>query len=160
MALFLRTASALVPSAALLLAGCSGGGTTSPTLSAPLAIAGEYTGTVTDSVAGSQAATTTLSQHGAAIGGTLTIGSGQAAQAESVALTISGSGLNGSGTVIVNGATCTFAITGTYANNAITGTSTAVSGCAGRSGTLTLYQQCGNPVASAARRTQGVVPSC
>gem|GEM_PF-3583919 len=150
---------ALWATAGLALVGCSGGSTALPSAST-LVVSGEYIGATNDPVGGAQSATTTLAQHGNAVGGTLMLGLGTASISESIALTISGPALSGSGTASFSGAVCTFAITATYANNQITGTYVPVGGCAGRSGTILLTQQCANPAASAARRSQGVVPSC
>ena len=156
---FFMAGFSFMATAGLALAGCSNGSTALPSASTTV-IAGEYLGTTTDPVGGAQPVATTLAQHGSAVGGTLMLGSGAASNPESIALTISGSTLSGSGTATFNGAVCTFTINATYANNQISGTYVPVGGCAGRSGTISLTQQCANPAASAARRAQGAVPSC
>ena len=149
---------AFIAAGALALAGCNNGSSSPPTPNA--AVAGEYSGTITDSVAGSQPATTTLSQHSTSIGGTLTIGTGATASTMSIAWTVSGSALGGSGLMDVNGSTCAFSMSGTYASNQITGKYTAAQGCTGRSGTFTLAQTCVDPVESSARKAQDLVPAC
>lgn len=154
-----RTTASIIAAGALFLTGCSGSGN-SAAPAPPTVVAGQYSGTVTDSVAGAQPATTTFSQHGSAVGGTITTGTGASASSEAVALTISGAALSGSGSMDVNGSACTFAFTASYASGQITGTYNAVSGCSGRTGTLALTQQCTIPAASVERQTRGVVPIC
>lgn len=155
--------ASLALSGALIVNGCS-----SSTQSVPLTpqltnIAGEYIGTVQDSVAGAESAATTLAEHGPSIGGSLVLTAGTTTSNEAVAWTLTTANtLSGSGSMDVNGATCTFSMTGAYnpANNQISGSYTAVNGCAGRTGTYTLTQQCSNPTASARRRPSTVTVSC
>ena len=147
--------------AALVLAACSTGGSTSPPVTQPASVAGEYAGTLKDSAIGTQSAGIALSEHGSAAGGTLTFGSGAAAESGSVSLAISGNTLNGSATFDVNGSACTIAMSATYAGNTLSGTYTPVTpSCLGRNGSFTLTQTCAGVSAAAARKPQDVIPFC
>jgi len=150
----------LLAAGALAVAGCGGGGSSVTPAPQNAVVAGEYIGTLTDSVAGSQPAATTLSQHGTAVGGTLTIGSGNATSTESVAWAVAGNALSGSGLMDVGSATCAFTFTATYANNTITGSYSAANNCAGRTGTFSLSQQCTDPATSLDRRVKDVILPC
>lgn len=64
-----------------------------------------------------------------------------------------------------SGTTCTFKITGTYANNGTTsavlsGSYTAVTNCTGDTGTFTLTQQCTDTVTSGERRVNVFPVAC
>jgi hypothetical protein len=146
--------------ASAALAACSSGSTNSvPVTPAVVVVAGEYAGAVQDSVAGAQSGDIVLAQHGTNVGGAMTLTSGATSEVESVALTLSGSSLTGSGVMDVNGAACTFAITGSVTNNTLTATYTGVNGCT-RTGTWSLAQTCAGTAESANRRSQGIVPRC
>ena len=157
-------AIALLAAGAVAVSGCDNGTTTAaPVATALTDIAGEYTGTVQDSALGAQTAATTLAEHGASIGGALTLTSGASTSTWAIAWTLTtANAVSGSGSVSVNGPTCTFAMTGTYnpANGQITGTYQAVNGCSGRTGSFTLTQQCSNPTAADRRRAMGVTQPC
>jgi len=146
--------------AILVMPGC----TTKSTPSSGLAqVSGEYLGTAQDSVAGAQTVATTLAQHGSAVGGTLTLTTAGVPNTEAIAWTLTtAKGLSGTGTETVGAATCTFAMTGTYnsSTNQITGTYTAVAGCAGTTGSYTLTQQCTDPATSDKRRPLGFIAAC
>lgn len=158
------TAAAILAAAALALSGCDNGTSSAPPAATALTnIAGEYTGTVQDSTLGAQTASTTLAEHGSSIGGALTIASGASSATWAIAWTLTTANtVSGSGSVSVNGPTCTFAMSGSYnpTSGQITGTYQAVSGCSGRTGSFTLNQQCSNPTAAARRRTMGVTQLC
>lgn len=143
------------PLAALLatviaLAGCNGGSnppSNPPTVSQ---IAGEYTGTATDSVFGSGSAAVTLSQTASSIGGTLIETFGATTITNALAITIDLDGnVAGSATATVpsNANTCGFKVTGTYANSTgnLNGNYSAYSGCSGETGSFTMTQQCTDP---------------
>jgi len=144
--------------AAGALAACSNNSSSMP--AAPtVTVAGEYAGPVTDSVAGQQSGDIGLAQHGSNVGGAMTLTAGASSSVESVTLSLSGTSFTGSGVMDVNGSACTFAITGTYANNALTATYTGVSGCT-RTGSWALSQTCTGVAAGWKRRPEGVVPAC
>lgn len=157
-------ATAVLAAAAVAVSGCDNGTTSAPPVAAALSnIAGEYTGTVQDSTLGTQSATTTLAEHGSSIGGALTLTSGASTSTWAIAWTLTtANAVSGSGSVSVNGPTCTFAMAGTYntSSGQITGTYQAVNGCSGRTGSFTLNQQCSNPAAAARRRPLGVTQPC
>lgn len=150
---------------ALALAACNGSSNSvNPLPAATLSdVSGDYVGTLKDNTAGTQTATATLSEHGAAVGGALLLG---AAGATSIALALTldtSNALTGAGTMDTAGNACTFTFGGTYDPNAnqLTGTYTPVGTCAGMTGgTYTLAQQCMDPVASTRRRTMGLLPHC
>jgi hypothetical protein len=144
--------------AAVAVAGCSSGSTVALPPS-PAVVAGEFSGPVTDSVAGSQSGDLVLAQHGSNLGGTVTLKAGTTTTVESVALTLSGSSFTGSGVMDVNGAACTTAITGSYANNAISATYSGASGCT-NTGSWTLTQICVGTPESVDRQTAALVPRC
>ena len=138
-------AAAITVCAVLVLAGCSHKSSTIPSTPAITPVAGDYTGTVQDSVFGALNATTTLGQHGSTVGGALALSAGATTLTEAVAWAIdSSNNLSGSGTATINGSGCSFAMTGAYDPNTgiITGTYTASTGCSGQTGTYTLTQQC------------------
>lgn len=138
-------------------AGCN-----SSTSSVPAAVpvvAGEYAGPVVDNVDGTLTGDVILAQRGSNLGGSMTITSSKVAGVASVALTVTGSSLSGSGVRDINGAACNFGITGTISNGTITATYTGVNGCS-RSGTWSLSQSCVGVAQSAARKAEGVAPSC
>lgn len=154
-------AALLIPIA--VLSGCNGN--TNPPSNPPTVsqIAGEYTGTATDSVFGNGTAAITLSQKASSIGGTLVETFGTTTLSSSLAMTIDLSGnLSGSSIATVNPSspTCGFNVSGTYdpTTGNLNGTYAAYSGCTGQNGTVTLTQQCTDPSvpsALARRRPQG-----
>jgi hypothetical protein len=156
----LTTGATPVLIAALMLPACSSSSAPVVTFSQPADVAGQYAGTVQDSVAGTQAVgTSTLSQHLSSVGGALVMPIGS----ESVSWTVGASNaVSGSGALEVAGATCLFVMTGSYNPSTfqITGSYSAASGCSGRTGTYTLTQTCSEPVESKDRRPQTVPPRC
>jgi len=144
----------------LAVAGCAAKSSPAPGL---VQVSGEYTGTAQDSVAGAQTVATTLAQHGSSVGGTLTLTAGGVSNTEAVAWTLTTQkGLSGTGTETVGAATCTFAMTGAYdtTTNEINGTYSAVTGCAGTTGSYTLTQQCTDPATAERRRPAGFIAAC
>lgn len=140
---------------ALALAGCNGSSSNTP---APVFanISGDYTGTWADSTAGTANVTGTLAQHSASAGGSMTNAATGGTFAAQMSLVLSPNN-SLSGAIVVNepnGTTCTFSTTGSYdtSSNAISGTYTAVTNCAGDSGTYSLLQQCYDTVTSVDRR--------
>jgi len=138
-------------------AGCNS--STSSVPAAPPVVAGEYVGPVVDSVDGTLTGDVILSQHGSNLGGAMTIASSKVAGVASVALTVAGSTLSGSGVRDINGAACNFGITGTIVNGTITATYMGVNGCS-RSGSWSLTQTCVGVSQSAARKAEGLSPAC
>lgn len=139
-----RTA-AIVLCATLAFSGCSKKSSSTVPTPPITAVAGDYVGTMTDSVLGTLAAKTTLGQHGTTVGGSLALTAGTTAITEAVAWAIDGSNnVSGSGTATINGSGCSFAMTGAYdpATGIIAGSYTANTGCTGQTGTYSLTQQC------------------
>ncbi|MBV9271768.1 MAG: hypothetical protein JO165_11785 [Candidatus Eremiobacteraeota bacterium] len=153
--------------ASTLVAACNGssGSTPSPTPT-PSNISGDYSGTLQDAQNGSGAATGTLAQHGFTAGGAITAALTGGNVTAQIALTITPSNALTGAMVIdfANGTTCTFSTAGNYSNNgtvaAINGTYTAVSNCAGDSGTFALNQQCTDSITSADRHVRAFPPKC
>ena len=151
----MRTSSlAALVIAALMLSACNAN--TNPPNNPPTVaqIAGEYSGTVTDSVLGNGTATVTLSQKASSIGGTVaeTFGSGPVAVnvANTVALTIDfNDDLNGSGVASLGpgGSSCGFNFSGTIdpSTGVLNATYKAYSGCSGQNGSFSLTQTCTDP---------------
>lgn len=136
------------------LSSCGGGVMVSP---APptLDLAGQYAGTAADSVLGSATATTTLSESGSTLTGTVVFVSSATGAMLSQAVTWTVSPTYAiSGTTKVTGGSCTFSSTGAFdtSTNALSGTYTATSGCVGESGTFSLVQQCTNPITADRKR--------
>jgi hypothetical protein len=152
---------ALIVTAVFSLSACGGQAVT--LANAPLDLAGQYTGTATDSVFGSAAASTTLSESGSTLTGTVALVSttSNATLSQSVTWTV-GSGYTIGGTATVAGSACSFSTTGVYdtSTNVLSGKYTAVSGCSGETGTFSLTQQCTNPVSATARKPQERPTSC
>ncbi len=160
--LFARTA-ALMAAACVALAGCSSPST--PSVSTPSNISGDYSGTMQDALGGAGTATATFAQHGANAGGAITDVESSTTLTAQVSLTISSSN-NVSGTMVIdypnNGPTCTFKTTGTYATSThvLSGSYTAVTNCTGDTGTYSLVQQCTDTVTSGYRRMLGGILAC
>jgi hypothetical protein len=136
------------------LSSCGGGAVVSPP-AAGLDLAGQYAGTGTDSILGSARATTTLSESGSTLSGTIVFVSSATGATLSQAVTWTiGPSYAISGTTKFTGGSCTFSSTGAYdtSTNALAGTYTATSGCAGETGTFTLVQQCTNPITADRKR--------
>jgi hypothetical protein len=152
---------ALLVIAALSLSACGGQSVT--LASAPLDLAGQYTGTATDSVFGSANASTTLTESGTTLTGTIALTSttSNATLSQLVSWTVA-SGYTISGTANVAGSQCSFSSTGVYdtSTNVLSGKYSAVSGCSGETGTFSLTQQCTNPVSDALRRRLARPASC
>lgn len=152
---------------AIGFAGCNGGsGTPSPTPTPQIAnLSGDYTGTLQDAQSGNATAAATLAQTGSNAGGAITATFTSMTLTPQITLAISPSNQLAGAMVIdyPNGTTCTFSTSGTYANNGsstatITGSYTAVTNCAGDTGTYTLNQQCTDTVTSSDRRIMTYPP--
>lgn len=149
----------------MLFSGCNGGGTT-PSPAAVSNISGDYIGSMQDAQSGTGTATATLAQHGSSAGGEVTAQMASATLTAQLSLAITkGNALSGAMVIdYPNGITCTFSTTGTYTNNgssaAINGSYTAVTNCAGDSGTYVLAQQCTDTIASVDRRIMTYPPKC
>lgn len=166
------TASALAGTCFLLLAGChsSSNPTPTPTATPQLAnMSGDYTGTITDSVAANSGTVNAalLAQHGGNAGGVIvnTTPGGNV----NMAMSLSVNSANAvSGAIAVDypgGTTCTFSVTGTYTNTGsppatLNGNYTAVTNCAGETGSFALTQQCSDTVTASDRRTMTVPAPC
>jgi uncharacterized lipoprotein NlpE involved in copper resistance len=144
--------------AAFALAGCNNGSTVALPPS-PAVVAGEFSGPVTDSVAGTQTGDLVLAQHGSSLGGAMTLTTGTTTTTESVVLTLVGSSFTGTGASTVNGAACMTKITGSYANDAIVATYVGATGCT-NTGSWNLTQTCAGTPEAVERQTAGLVPRC
>lgn len=138
-----------------------------PSPSAQLAnVSGDYTGTMTDAQGGAGTVTATFAQHGSSAGGAMI--DKEPSQTISPAISMAITATNSvAGAMVVDyasGATCTFTMTGTYssagASPTLSGSYTAVTGCAGDTGTFSLAQQCIDTVTASERRAQAVPAQC
>ena len=164
----LRFASIYAVIATIGLTACSSSNGTftanpSPTPS-PANISGDYTGSITDAQTGSGTVAGTLAQHGGDAGGAMNITQTSITYPAQFAISITPANST-SGSIVINygtGVTCTFSTTGTYSNNGTTavlsGTYSAVTNCAGDSGSYTLDQQCTDTVTAMARRRSMIFP--
>jgi hypothetical protein len=145
------------------LAACHSG-TATPPLAAPSNISGDYIGTMQDAQGGGGTATAAFAQHGFTAGGAITDTENTATITAQVSLTITRSN-SVSGAIVIDhadGTTCTFSTTGTYdtSTNVLSGSYSAVTNCAGDTGTYSLTQQCTDTVTSVDRRTMGLPAHC
>ena len=150
----------------VMLTGCSSGSVAPAATPAPTNISGDYSGTVQDAQGGNGTATATLAQHGFTAGGSMTVVQTSATLNAQVSLTITSSDAV-SGTMVIDypsgGPTCTFSTTGTYSasTGVLSGSYTAVTNCAGDSGTYSLTQQCTDTVTGIERRRMvGGITAC
>jgi imidazole glycerol phosphate synthase subunit HisF len=154
---------ALTAVAIFALTACSGGGVFAPANPADV-LSGQYAGSAADNIYGSSTATTTLSEAGRTLYGTVTLISTATSSSSTQAVTFSiGSSYNLTGTITYG--TCTFSSTGNYntTTNVLSVSYASQSGCAGETGTLTLTQECTNPVMTApqaARRRESTLNAC
>lgn len=165
------TAAALGVSC-LLLAGChsSSNPTPAPTATPQLAnMSGDYTGTITDSVAANSGTVNTglLAQHGGNAGGVIVNTTSGGNVSLAVSLVVNSANAV-SGAMVVDypgGATCTYSVTGTYTNTGsppvtLNGNYSAVTNCAGETGSFALVQQCSDTVTASDRRAMTVPAPC
>lgn len=161
-----RTGALFAGVFAMILAGCSSGGTSTPsTPPSPSNISGDYSGTVIDSAAGQANATGTLAQTGFDAGGTVTFTPASGAITGQLSLKIATSNAI-TGAMVIDypnsGPTCSFSVTGTYNTSTavLSGSYAAVTNCSGQSGTFSLTQQCSDTISSHVRRnkTSGAAP--
>lgn len=132
----LRPLRSLVSAIAVITLSACGGGSSSP--AAPVtSIAGNYTGTVHDNLAGAGAATLNLTQSGSTLGGTFadSFSSSSENNSGSVAGTISGASVQ---LTLTSGQAgdCPYFFTGTIAGTTISGTYTTQSCSVANGGTL------------------------
>lgn len=161
-----NAAITLMLSAALVLGGCNKSAAPSPVpTSTPSVsnISGDYTGTTQDAQGGAGTANATLAQNGTSAGGAITIKQSAVTVTAQVSLSITTSNAL-SGAMVIdypNGTTCTFSTSGAYnaTTNVLSGSYTAVTNCAGDTGTYSLTQQCTDTVTSA-DRTVMTTPKC
>jgi len=151
-----RAGFALAVCCAVILTGCESGSGYSPAPAAPTNISGDYSGSITDSVAGTGTATATLAQSGRQAGGQITFAPAGGTQTLNVSMTIASTNALAGSMVVdyASGTTCTFNVSGTYASSTgiLSGSYSAVTNCSGQSGTFSLTQQCTDTVTSHARR--------
>lgn len=163
----LRVYTGLGLAACLVLTGCNSSSSPSPSPTPQVPnLSGDYIGTLNDSQGGNGSATATLAQHGSSAGGAVTVTQTGGTIVAQISLAIASSNaLSGSMVVnYANGTTCTFSTTGTYNSSGstpvISGSYTAVTNCAGNSGTYTLNQQCLDTITAADRRAMALPPHC
>jgi hypothetical protein len=151
--------------AVVALAGCSGSVAPVASTPQPSNISGDFSGTTQDAQGGSGTATATLAQSGSTAGGTITVKETGQTIAAQISLAITSSDAV-SGSMVVdyaNGTTCTFSTSGNYnsATAVLSGSYTAVTNCAGDSGTYSLTQQCTDTITSVQRRRMlGGIAAC
>lgn len=155
----------LVVAATAMLAACTGNGTAPAPAPTPANVSGDYSGTTQDAQGGSGTATATLAQTGFNAGGAITIK--EAAQTVTAQLSLSLTSSNAvSGSMVIdfaNGTTCTFSTSGTYSPTTavLSGSYTAVTNCAGDTGTYSLTQQCTDTISGLRQRNlTGGVTAC
>ena len=139
------------------LASC-GSASVAPTPS-PANISGDYSGTVQDAQGGNGSATATLAQTGSTAGGTITVKEATQTVSAQISLALTSSDAV-SGSMVIdfsNGTTCTFSTSGNYnaATAVLSGSYSAVTNCAGDSGTYSLTQQCTDTITSVRHRDTG-----
>lgn len=166
----LGTAAVLI-AAALIFTACNKASTPSPAptaTAAPSNVSGDYTGTITDSVSANSGTVKTgiLAQHDGNAGGVLvnTTSAGDVNAAMSLSVN-SSNAVTGSMVVdYPSGTTCTYSVTGTYTNTGtppvtLNGNYSAVTNCAGETGSFALTQQCSDTVTTAVDRRVDSFPS-
>jgi hypothetical protein len=144
----------------LAISGCSGSGPGSSVSPAqvpanadvvtPTAlVAGQYTGTATDSARGKASAALNLTASGLASGGGMTLAYGRKNVRAVVALSASGTTLNGNETVLT-ATPCSFSMQASYdpKKHVLSGTYSAITGCSGHKGKFKLVEQCYFPIPS------------
>lgn len=154
----------LAVAASLTLAACNGS-VAPPVAPTPTNISGDYSGTVQDAQGGTGTATATLAQTGFTAGGTINVKQAAATVSSQISLTLTTSNAVSGSMVIdyANGTTCTFSTTGAYSTttNVLSGSYTAVTNCAGDTGTYSLTQQCTDTITGVERRRMtGGVAAC
>lgn len=162
-------AAAIAIALCLAPAGCNKSSTPSPAPTASPAVSnvsGDYTGTMSDSAGGSGTVNGLLAQNGANAGGVLTDTESSATLTAAISLRLN-SPTSTSGAMVIDypsGTTCTFSVTGTYTNNGasanMSGSYTAITNCAGQSGTFSLNQTCSDTVTAGDRRSMTVPAPC
>ncbi|MEO6834911.1 MAG: hypothetical protein ABI231_03275 [Candidatus Tumulicola sp.] len=141
-------AAGLAVACALVLAACNAStSATTPATPTPALtnVAGQYNGSVQDSVFGNGRALGDFSQTGSAVGGRLQYAYGTQTILNSVAMSLSRSNaLGGTATATIGSAACTFGISSTYDATTfkLSGNYSATNGCSGESGTFALKEAC------------------
>ncbi len=161
----LQLCASIALAACVALSGCNASTTPSPTPQVAN-VSGDYLGTMTDTQGGTGAVSGTLAQNGSNAGGSMTVKQTGGTINAQLSLSITTSNTLGGAMVIdyPNGTTCTFSTSAAYTNNGtntavIAGSYTAVTNCAGDTGTYTLNQQCTDTVTSD-RRTMSFPVKC
>jgi hypothetical protein len=149
---------AMVAAVLLLLSACAGSasGVPSPAQAAQAAtsraandakstnLSGEWSGKQTDIAYGTGKAKASYTQYNNGLGGVLTVKFANSSATSSVALSVSGSTVNGTTVALSGSFYCTFSTTSTYdpSTHTMSGSYQAVYGCTGDSGTFTLKHKC------------------
>jgi hypothetical protein len=107
-------------------------------------LAGQYTGTVTDSTLGTGTATANLAQSWGGVGGYFGFTFGSTSYTDPTSAFSWWQGLRGTFVAIVASSTCSFAYSATYNPSAytLTGQYQSTNGCSGENGSFSLTQQC------------------
>jgi hypothetical protein len=155
-----RSAAALAVASCVVLAGCSSGTITPPAVTN---MSGDYGGTMQDAQNGTGTATATFAQHGANVGGAVTIVRTSGTVTADASFTLSTSNTI-VGTLVIDYPTqqCTYATTGTFdtSDNTLTATYSAITNCAGDTGSYSLTQACSATADSDARHALSVANRC
>jgi hypothetical protein len=129
--------------------------------------AGQYSGTVTDTVLGTGTGDASLAQDEHVVGGVLNASFGSTSIANSFAAqTNAGTSLAGAEVANTNSGVCSFSMNATYdtSKHILNGTYQAVHGCSGESGSFKLTKECYYPrkglldAAPSLDRTSGMKP--
>ncbi|HEV3091757.1 MAG TPA: hypothetical protein VGX91_10020 [Candidatus Cybelea sp.] len=107
-------------------------------------IAGQYSGTVTDSALGYGSATANIATTQVSAGGWFNFTFGSATYANALAGETGFRGVEGVFVATIGSVACNFAFRGRYdaSGNTLTGQYKAVNGCSGESGSFSLTEQC------------------
>ena len=159
------------------LAACAGSGNGGvPSAASPLgaaqsrvgqeadsgALSGEYTGKYHDSVYGTLRIKAYLSQSQSALGGALVNDGGSQGPVALIAWNVSGRTISGNDLgPATSSSFCTFSMTGKHKYRRLSGSYNATHGCAGETGTFTLWHKCYfQGMGSEAIRPEGGVKPC
>ncbi len=127
------------------------------------ALSGEYTGKYHDSVHGTLRIKAYLSQSQSALGGALINDGGSQGPVALIAWNVSERTISGNdlGPAATSNSFCTFSMTGKHKYRRLSGSYGATHGCAGETGTFTLWHRCYfKGMGSEAIRPEGGVKPC
>jgi hypothetical protein len=156
-----RALRSAVIAVSIILASCSSGSVTPITYTN---MSGDFGGSMSDAQAGPGTATATFAQHGNNVGGSITIVRSSGTVTAETSFTISSSNTI-AGSLVIDYPTqqCTYTTTGSFDPNAdvLTATYTAVTNCAGDTGSFSLTQQCSATATTGeARKSASIATRC